>query len=140
MFRAFYGQSVRQSECGKVLSKSSLSMYNNCRVSMGKQLYLSEDFNFARTNCLSLNATLFRMSLSDNNRCSVCPLHSVDLQHVTLECPLYEDIRADLFSQIDYVFFRVSSLRRFRHTISFTLCLETMDMTSVQKWVKNLII
>jgi hypothetical protein len=80
---------------------------------MGKQLYLSEDFNFeasrlklfARTNCLSLNATLFRMSLSDNNRCSVCPLHSVeDLQHFALECPLYEDIRADSFSQIDYVF------------------------------------
>ena len=76
-------------------------------------LYLSEDFNFeasrlkllARTNCLSLNATLFRMSLSDNNRCSVCPLHSVeDLQHFALECPLYEDIRADIFSQIDYVF------------------------------------
>jgi hypothetical protein len=33
VFRAFYGQSVRQSEFGKVLSKSSLSMYNNCRVS-----------------------------------------------------------------------------------------------------------
>jgi hypothetical protein len=68
VFRAFHGQSVRQSEFGKVLSKSSLSMYNNCRVSMGKQLYLSEDFNFeasrlkllARTNCLSINATLFR--------------------------------------------------------------------------------
>jgi hypothetical protein len=60
--------------------------YKNCRVSMGKQLYLSEDFNFeasrlkllARTNCLSINATLFRMSLSDNDRCSVCPLHSVE--------------------------------------------------------------
>jgi hypothetical protein len=59
--RAFYGQPVRQSEFGKVLSKSSLSMYNNCRVSMGKQLYLSEDLNFeasrlkllARTNCLN---------------------------------------------------------------------------------------
>jgi hypothetical protein len=45
VFRAFYGHSVRQSEFGKVLSKSSLSMYNNCRVSMGKQLYLSENFN-----------------------------------------------------------------------------------------------
>jgi hypothetical protein len=59
---------------------------------MGKQLYLSEDFNFeasrlkllARTNCLSLNATLFRMSLSDNNRCSVCPLHSVFQIHSAL--------------------------------------------------------
>jgi hypothetical protein len=110
VFRAFYGQSVRQSEFGKVLSKSSLSMYNNCRDSMGKQLYLSEDFNFeasrlkllARTNCLSLNAALFRMSLSDNDRCSVCPLHSVeDLEHFAL---LYEDIRADIFSQIEYVF------------------------------------
>jgi hypothetical protein len=30
VFRAFYGQSVRQSEFGKVLSKSSLSIYNNC--------------------------------------------------------------------------------------------------------------
>ena len=77
---------------------------------MGKQLYVSEDFNFeasrlkllARTNCLSINATLFRMSLSDNDRCSVCPLHSVeDLQHFALECPLYEDIRADIFSQIE---------------------------------------
>ena len=113
MFRSFYGQSVRQSEFGKVLSKSSLSMYKNCRVSMGKQLYLSEDFNFeasrlkllARTNCLSISATLFRMSLSDNDMCSVCPLHSVeDLQHFALECPLYEDIRADIFSQIEYVF------------------------------------
>ena len=46
MFRAFYGQSVRQSEFGRVLCKSSLSMYENCRVFMGKQLYLSEDFNF----------------------------------------------------------------------------------------------
>jgi hypothetical protein len=110
VFKAFYGQSVRQSEFGKVLSKSSLSMYKNCRVSMGKQLYLSEDFNFeasrlkllARTNCLSLNAALFRMSLSDNDRCSVCPLHSVeDLEHFAL---LYEDIRADIFSQIEYVF------------------------------------
>jgi hypothetical protein len=80
---------------------------------MGKQLYLSEDFNFeasrlkllARTNCLSINSTLFMMSLSDNDRCSVCPLHSVeDLQHFALECPLYEDIRADVFSQIEYVF------------------------------------
>ena len=80
---------------------------------MGKQLYLSEDFNFeasclkllARTNCLSIKATLFRMSLLDNARCSVCPLHSVeDLQHVTLEWPLYDDIRADICSQIDYVF------------------------------------
>ena len=45
------------------------------------------------------------MSLSDNDRCSVCPLHSVeDLQHFALECPLYEDIRADIFSQIEYVF------------------------------------
>ena len=88
-------------------------MYKNCRVSMGKQLYLSEDFNFeasrlkllARTNCLSINATLFRMSLSDNNMCSVCPLHRVeDLQHFVLECPLYEDVRADIFSQIEYVF------------------------------------
>jgi hypothetical protein len=43
VFRAFYGQAVRQSEFGKVLSKSSLSMYNNCRVSMGKQLYLLID-------------------------------------------------------------------------------------------------
>ena len=76
-------------------------------------IYLSEDFNFeasrlkllARTNCLSINATLFRMSLSDNDRCSVCPLHSVeDLQHFALECPLYEDIRADIVSQIEYVF------------------------------------
>ena len=124
-------------------------MYNNCRVSMGKQLYLSEDFNFeasrfklfARTNCLSLNATLFRMSLSDNNRCSVCPLHSVeDLQHFALEYPLYEDIRADSFSQIDYVFSSSHmsvKCGEFCHTISFNLCLETMDMTSVQKWVKN---
>jgi hypothetical protein len=113
VFKAFYGQSVRQSEFGKVLSKSSLSMYKNCRVSMDKQVYLSEDFNFeasrlkllARTNFLSINATLFRMSLSDNDRRSVCPLHSVeDLQHFALECPLYEDIRADIFSQIEYVF------------------------------------
>jgi hypothetical protein len=113
MFRSFHGQSVRQSEFGKVLSKSSLSMCKNCRVSMGKQLYLSEDFNFeasrlkllARTNCLSKNATLFRMSFSDNDRCSVCPLHSVeDLHHFALECLLYEDIRADIFSQIEYVF------------------------------------
>ena len=37
--------------------------------------------------------------------CSVCPLHSVeDLQRFVLECPLYEDIRADIFSQIEYVF------------------------------------
>ena len=41
VLKALYGQSVRQSEFGKVLSKSSLSMYKNCRVSMGKQLYLS---------------------------------------------------------------------------------------------------
>ena len=40
VFRAFYGQAVRQSEFGKVLSKSSLSMYNNCRVSMGKHIIL----------------------------------------------------------------------------------------------------
>ena len=81
VLKAFYGQSVRQSEFGKALSKSSLFMYKNCRVSMGKQLYLSEDFNFeasrlrllARTNCLSINDTLFRMSLSDNDRCSACP-------------------------------------------------------------------
>jgi hypothetical protein len=113
VFIALYSQSVRQSEFGKVLSKNSLSMYKNSRVSMGKQLYLSEDFNFeasrlkliARTNCLSINATLFRMPLSDNDRCSVCPLHSIeDLQHFALECPLYEDIRADIFSQIEYVF------------------------------------
>ena len=113
MFKAFYVQPVRQSEFGKVLSKSSLSMYKNCRVFMSKQLYLSEDFNFeasrlkllARTNCLSINATLCRMSLSNNDRCSVCPLHSVeDLQHFAPECPLYEDIRADIFSQIEYVF------------------------------------
>ena len=93
MFKAFYVQPVRQSEFGKVLSKSSLSMYKNCRDSMGKYLYLSEDFNFeasrlnllARTNYLSINATLFRMSLSDNARCSVCPLHSVEaLQHFAL--------------------------------------------------------
>jgi hypothetical protein len=34
MFKAFYGQSVRQSEFWKVLSKSSVSMYmyKNCRV------------------------------------------------------------------------------------------------------------
>ena len=45
------------------------------------------------------------MSLSDNDMCSVCPLHSVeDLQRFVLECPLYEDIRADIFSQIEYVF------------------------------------
>ena len=56
--------------------------------SMGKQLYLSEDFNFeasclkllARTNCLSLNATLFRISLSDNDRCTC----SVRYDNVTL--------------------------------------------------------
>ena len=36
-----YVQSAIDSEFGKVLSKSSLSMYKNCRVSMGKQLYLS---------------------------------------------------------------------------------------------------
>ena len=46
VFIALYSQSVRQSEFGKVLSKNSLSMYKNSRVSMGKQLYLSEDFNF----------------------------------------------------------------------------------------------
>jgi hypothetical protein len=46
------------------------------------------------------------MSLSDNDGCSACPLHSVeDVQHFALECPLYEDIRADIFSQIEYVFF-----------------------------------
>jgi hypothetical protein len=67
---------------------------------MGKQLYL--------------NATLFRMSLSDNNMCSVCPLHRVeDLQHFVLECPLYEDVRADIFSQIEYVF---SSNKHQNHT------------------------
>jgi hypothetical protein len=39
VFRSFHGQSVRQSEFGKVLSKSSLSMYKNCRVSMAKHKY-----------------------------------------------------------------------------------------------------
>ena len=126
-------------------------MYKDCRVSMGKQLYLSEDFHFeasrlkllARTNCLSINATLFGMSLSDNDRCSVCPLHRVeDLQHFALECPLYEDIRAEILSQNENMCSPVNiwvlSLRSFRHTISFYLCLVTMD--SVQKWVKNRVI
>ena len=45
------------------------------------------------------------MSLSDNDMCSVCPLHSVeDLQHFVLECPLYDDLRADIISQIENVF------------------------------------
>lgn len=113
VFRSFYGQTVRQSEYGKVLSKNSLSMYKNCRVALGKQAYLSDDVNFeatrlkllARTNCLSINATLYRMSLSGNDRCSVCSLHSVeDLQHFALECHLYHDIRTDIIEQIENVF------------------------------------
>ena len=100
VFRAFYGQSVRQSEFGKVLSKSSLSMYNNCRVSMGKQLYLSEDFNFEASR-LKLLASV------------------EDLQHFALECPLYEDIRADILSQIDYVFSSNHMSVKFRELSSY---------------------
>jgi hypothetical protein len=60
------------------------------------------------------------MSLSDNNRCSVCPLHSVeDLQHFALECPLYEDIRADIFSQIDYVFSSNNMSVKFKELSSY---------------------
>ena len=108
VFKSFYGNAIRQTEVGKVLSKSSLSIYKNCRVALGKQLYSSDDCNFeasrlkllARTNCLSINATLFRMSLSDTDKCPVCPQQGVeDIQHFSLECPLYKDIRADVFSQ-----------------------------------------
>jgi hypothetical protein len=68
-------------------SSAKWSMYNNCRVSMGKQLYLSEDFNFeasrlkllARTNCLSLNATLFRMSLPKLDTHMITGEHIIDL-------------------------------------------------------------
>jgi hypothetical protein len=62
VFRACYGQSVRQSEFGKVLSKSSLSMYKNCRVSMGRQLYLSEDFNFEASRLKLLASGILRIS------------------------------------------------------------------------------
>ena len=34
VFRSFYGNAIRQTEVGKVLSKSSLSIYKNCRVAI----------------------------------------------------------------------------------------------------------
>jgi hypothetical protein len=69
--------------------------------------------------------------------CSVCPLHNVeDLQHFALECPLYEDIRADIFSQIEYVFSSNHMGVKFEE-LSSCYKLIFMDMTSVQKWVKN---
>lgn len=112
-FNSFYGKYVRACEFEIIASKSSLEFYRYCTLVTGKQTYISEATDFdvarlkllARTNCLPLNATLFRMSMVDSDKCKLCSINTQeDLSHFFLNCPKYQDIRRHLLDGINIVF------------------------------------
>ena len=77
-------------------------------VPLAKRLAANiEDFErsrlklLARTNCLPINDVLYRMRLRQNGLCQLCDSNDIETtNHFMLECPAFENLRVDFFSEI----------------------------------------
>ena len=85
----------------EVQTKSSLDLYQNCFVKIGRQSYLCDnDFRssrlklLARTKTISLKRYLHRMNMSKSDVCDLCNAEvGEDLEHVFFHCSVYDEIR-----------------------------------------------
>lgn len=88
--------------------KSSLAMYERFKLSVSAENYIFNIRDFrgvqlkfkARTATLGLNADRERWGLSDG-KCDFCHSAKEDIFHFFFICPLYNDMRQMLFSQIE---------------------------------------
>jgi hypothetical protein len=75
-------------------TKSSLDLYQNCFVKIGRQYYLCDnDFRscglklLARTKTIPLKKYLYRMNMSQSDVCDLCNAEvGEDLEHVFFDC------------------------------------------------------
>jgi hypothetical protein len=108
-FNRFFGMNniIREREI--IETKTTLVTYKKFFVSRGTQKYLKNigDFeisrlkHLARTNYLPLNDVLYRMRLRQNGLCQLCDSNDIETtNHFMFECPAFENLRVDFFSDI----------------------------------------
>ena len=92
---SMFGTSTRNKLMLEVQTKSSLDLYQNCFVKIGRQSYLCDnDFRssrlklLARTKTIPLKTYLYRMNMSQTDVCDLCNAEvGEDLEHVFFDCP-----------------------------------------------------
>ena len=98
---SMFGTNTRNKMMLEVQTKSSLDLYQNCFVKIGRQSYLCDnDFRssrlklLARTKTIPLKKYLYRMNMSQSDVCDLCNAEvGEDLEHVFFDCPVYDEIR-----------------------------------------------
>ena len=98
---SMFGTNTRNKMMLEVQTKSSLDLYQNCFVRIGRQSYLCDnDFRssrlklLARTKTIPLKKYLYRMNMSQTDVCDLCNAEvGEDLEHVFFDCPVYDEIR-----------------------------------------------
>ena len=95
-----FGTNTRNTMMLEVQTKSSLDLYQNCFVKIGRQSYLCDnDFRssrlklLARTKTIPLKKYLYRMNMSQTDVCDLCNAEvGEDQEHVFFDCPVYDEI------------------------------------------------
>jgi hypothetical protein len=114
-FYNFFGEFKRRKELDNIDTKSSLHLYQTFDITGRTQKYLinindfrGSRFKFlARTNCLPVISTLYRMHIRTNPQCTICTNnYEENVNHVLLECEAYTNLRNELNSDIITLFCR----------------------------------
>ena len=113
-----FGTNTRNTMMLEVQTKSSLDLYQNCFVKIGRQSYLCDnDFRssrlklLARTKTIPLKKYLYRMNMSQTDVCDLWNAEAgEDQEHVFFDCPVYDEIRLKFSSLFNLSLMKASVL------------------------------